>query len=608
MQSNFFLKKHLIALMLLFTACVADAQVSLLPEHMITVEGVTLIRDSKNADKWYYVPEKPFLLEKTPGKKDDPRPVFQLVTYQAKNDTATYDGGVLQFCVTLNMPEETRKKVEKALKERSNNKNAVSLTILPFHKAEAFLFDGSGKITADGSQAPGFSPAYITGALPFQLKMDRFDADLYSTLVDKKGSGVGVLMNLTFEGLLPPGGFKATINWDQTYESMKSSSDLRISLGTYFCGIDVGVSKTKIREKLVSEGCLTVESLTSESVDAATLDRYLEPVLQRLQNNLIEKISPPEVIDTDNAAKPDALSKCFFGLRTGIDVKLRELKLIKKGSETFIFNQSVVAERRTSCGAFIGINSYPESVKSKLVSTFFSGAWASAYLLLPVIDTNPELGIKSVVMTAEVVDSDGRQISELSDIARWSSADPFSWKNKDGAETGSLKFPLLSLFKKHNDDLEVIRKEYAFKIDVSIEQNHPSSIRANIIKVRYQTPLFDGNLPLPTAVDIVDNIIIDLSALSFNNDDGIKKLKIVLKKGSKGTRIENVLLAKDKIADRLVYLIEATREGEKAESIIPVLTADIGSKRNLPWVNNDKDLRVIEPSLHFMLFDSDWQQ
>jgi len=607
MQSNFFLKKYLIAFILLFTVCVADAQVSLLPEHMITVEGVTLIRDSKNENKWYYVPEKPFLLEKTPGKKDDPKPVFQLVTYQAKNEAANYDGGVLQFCVTLNMPEETRKKVEKALKEQSNNKDAVSLTILPFHKAEAFLFDGSGKITADGSQAPGFSPAYITGALPFQLKMDRFDADLYSTLVDKKGSGVGVLMNLTFEGLLPPGGFKATINWDQTYESMKSSSDLRVSLGTYFCGIDVGVSKTKIREKLVSEGCLTVESLTSESVDAATIDRYLEPVLQRLQNNLIEKISPPEAIDTENAGSPDSLNKCFFGLRVGIDVKLREFKQIKKGSETFIFNQSVVAERKTSCGAFIGINSYPENVKSKLVSTFFSGSWASAYLLLPVVDTNPELGIKSVTMRAEVVDSEGRQVSELTDIARWSVAEPFSWKNVDGLETGSLKFPLLALFKKHNDDIEVIRKEYAFKIEVAIEQKHPSSLMANIVKVKYQTPLFDGNLPLPSAVDLVDNIIIDLSALSFDDENGIKKLKISLKKGSRGAKIENILLAKNRV-DKLVYLIEAAREGEKAEPIIPVLTADIGSKRNLPWINNGKDLREIEPALNFMLFDSDWQQ
>ncbi|HNS08188.1 MAG TPA: hypothetical protein PKN29_00745, partial [Candidatus Ozemobacteraceae bacterium] len=65
--------------------------------------------------------------------------------------------------------------------------------------------------------------------------------------------------------------------------------------------------------------------------------------------------------------------------------------------------------------------------------------------------------------------------------------------------------------------------------------------------------------------------------------------------------------AKNRV-DKLVYLIEAAREGEKAEPIIPSLTADIGSKRNLPWVHNGKDLREIEPSLNFMLFDSDWQQ
>ncbi len=609
MQSVFRNAKLFFAVLLLLSlSTVVVAQVSLLPEHSITIDGVTLIRDSHNPGKWYYVPEKPVLQERSPENKDDPRPVFQLVTYQAKKDSEIFEGGLLQFAVTLNLPETTRKKIENKLKSHSEaaGSKSISLAPLPFHKAEAFMFDADGKKNAAGTQAPGLSPAYLTGALPFQVKLDRFEADLYKALTNSQGGGVGVLMNLTFEGVLPPAGFRVTIDWDQAYSIFSQSSELKVSLGNYFLGLDVGVSKTKIREELISKGCMTVESLTGESAKPETIDRYLDPVIARMQQALIEKIHPPEKIDVESRSKPDSLSKCFFGVRVGISVDLKDIKQARKGKETFEFNQTAVVERTTSCGAFIGVNKYSEAVKKSLVRVMPLDSWASAFLLLPGVETNPELHIQSVSMTANVVDSKGKEVAGLSDTASWASDNQYSWKNRDGKETGSLQFPLLALFDRHDNKIEQIRREYSFKVDVIIEQAFGPG-KLNTVRVSYLSPMFDGDLPLPAAVDLVDNVIFDVSALTFDDKEGIKKAKIQLKRGSE--KIDYSFPQKNSEERSVVFIVPALKEGEdKSEKLLANLLFDTAGKRGIAWANNGKDLREIEPSLYFMLFDSDWQQ
>ncbi|HMM59270.1 MAG TPA: hypothetical protein PKC25_03970, partial [Candidatus Rifleibacterium sp.] len=162
---------------------------------------------------------------------------------------------------------------------------------------------------------------------------------------------------------------------------------------------------------------------------------------------------------------------------------------------TFEFNQSLVVERTTSCGAFIGVNEYPDAVKKSLVRVMPLDSWASAFLLLPGVETNPELHIQSVSMTANVVDSKGKEVSGLSDTASWASDHLYSWKNRDGKETGSLQFPLLALFDRHDNKIEQIRREYSFKVDVIIEQAFGPG-KLNTVKVSYLSPMFDGDLPL----------------------------------------------------------------------------------------------------------------
>lgn len=602
--------------------CASYGQVSLLPEHTITIDGISdsagnkisynVIRDSKNASKWYYVPVKPRLLERNPSSSADPKPSFQLFTYQSQNNSEFYEGGILQFAVSMAISEKEKKQLVETLKKRPESKNSGVITVapLPYHKAEATLYDAGGNRSAEAPQAPGLAPAFVTGSLPFQLKLNKFGTDLYSALIDKKNSGVGVLMVLSFEGVLPPAGFKITVDWDQTFKHISKSTETKIAIGTFFCGAEISNSKTKIREELISNQCIKVESLTNEVVTDESIDRYLEPVLARIYKELIEKIQPPESIEPEKHSKPDFIQSCFFPLSIGTSVIMKDVNIVKKGTETIEFNQSVIVERKTACGAFIGINSYSEDLKKSLVRVMPLNSWASAFLLLPGVDNSPELHINSVSMTANVVDSKGNPVPTLSDTASWASDYPLAWKNKEGNDASSLKFPLLALFDKHKNNIEAIRKEYQFKVDVVIEQKLAN---LNTIRTSYLTPLFDGDLPLAAPVDLVDNIIFDASLLNFDSVTGLKKLKILVNRnrtGEKAEKLEFTLPQRGSEERSVVFIVEAEREGKATEKLIPavIFTPAKGARKDIAWAQNGKNLREVDSSLYFLLFDSDWEK
>ncbi|MDD3147574.1 MAG: hypothetical protein PHD82_09745, partial [Candidatus Riflebacteria bacterium] len=173
----------------------------------------------------------------------------------------------------------------------------------------------------------------------------------------------------------------------------------------------------------------------------------------------------------------------------------------------------------------------------------------------------------------------------------------------NGTETGSLKFPLMSLFKEHNNDIEKIRQAYNFKVEVVISQKLNS---LNSLTVYYNSPMFDGKLPLPAAVDLVDNVIFDFSCLTFS-DSGLKKVKVAVKKETSGDKLEFNYSQKNS-EQSVVFIVAAAKEGdEKPEQLIPTVLFEAGKTGRIKWAHNGKDLREIDPSLYFLLFDSDWE-
>jgi hypothetical protein len=524
------------------------------------------------------------------------------MTYQSEKDDQIYEGGVLQFSVSLKLEERRLKDLAKELKSKLRyNSDDVKLVPLPFRLAEATIYDASGKAVTKAPQSPSLAPSYVTGSLPFQAKLDKFGADLYSALIDSNNNGIGVLMLLTFEGILPEAGFKVTVDYKRTWEYFNKDSGICVDVGYWLLGAKVNVDRTRIRENLVQNGCIKVESISGEAVDQSLIDKYLDPIIARIGDQLFDKILPPEEIATEYFDEPELMKKCFFPARVKTRTSLIDIKKVKDIKETIEFNAAVTVERKTSCGTFIGINKYSEAQKKSLISVMPLNNWASAFLILPDVDNNSDLNLVSVNMTANVVDKSGNPISGLSETASWKASSPEAWVNKDGKKTYNLSFPLMSLFDKQDNDMEKIQSEYFFDVGIKINQKLDSFAT---IETGYRTKMFDGDLPLAQPVDLVDNLVFDLSLLDFDSSEGLKKVRIEAQKDS--------LLLKKTLTGRntnktAVFIVPSgsAEKGLKARMFFD--EARRGGDRNIPWKHNDKDLRELNPALYFLLFDSDWQ-
>lgn len=584
----------------------AFGQVSLLPEHRVEIDGISLMRDHNNVNRWYYVIDSPRLLERNPQNQQDPRPAFQFMTYQSLKDDKVFEGGLLQFSVSMRLPEKSKDELLKKLKKqlKVSGKSRIDLAPLPFKLAKANLYDAEGKSLISVPYTPGIVPPYITGALPFQMKLTKFGADLYGALVDSGNTGVGVLIQMTYEAMLPPAGFKVHLDYDQTWKYLSEKSDLRLQIGGWLIGADVGIEKTKIREELEQNRCIRVESLTHEKVSSEMLDKYMDPIIKKICDEVFAAVSVPDSINPELGEGPDMLDNCFLPFKAGIKIELKDYKIVRKITEEHDFSFSTIVEHATACGTFIGINGYPDEVKNKLVSVMPLNGWASAYLVLPEIDDSEELNLVGVTISAAVIDKKGQVVQNLEDIATWNPNAETSWKNTSGNEVYSLKFPLLALFKKHNDEIMVIREEYSFKISVTVKQKLD---KPNVVRIDYTTPLFDGDLPLAEPVELVENLIFDLSLLDFSSPEGLKKMKIVIPSGK--NKLERTITAKSPDSKVVVFMLPGGKS-EKNEEVTAQITFDEArsrGKRNLPWAKNGQNLRKLDPSLYFILFDSDWK-
>jgi hypothetical protein len=148
MQSNFCLVSSigLTLAVLSFIAPSSHAQVSLAADDVIwsvtypdTKESFTIIRDARNVDQWYYVPNKPRLVEKDEGGTKVP--VFSLVKFQYRDPqdaNKLKEGGQLSFETTLGAGSAVEFLRDAVAKYKGVDKNKVRLAALPVKQATAF--------------------------------------------------------------------------------------------------------------------------------------------------------------------------------------------------------------------------------------------------------------------------------------------------------------------------------------------------------------------------------------------------------------------------------------------------------------------------------------
>ena len=589
-------------------------------QYVVTVdtergeETYTIIRDGRIEEQFYYLPIRPMVaVKKKEGKN---MPVFQLMSYQVKDKKDELkQGGILQMSMVMGVPQKTVDKLLKKVKKirlKTYGKRH-RLSPMPIKKAELTLYDMGGDMLDQASPSGGIAPTFGTQHYPFMLKLKDLGADMMKALCTKNG-GLPVLITYTYQGMTPKAGFEVEVNWDACYKHFSTDIELCGTVAKSGISGGLGLDISVLREKFESEGLIKITSLANETVTSQQLDQIMGPVLNLITMELFEQIHAPKSIPPAEAAKlkeeqkkapiaqiiqtaTEAYKKLtgkFFKVGVKVDFALKDAKIVKKGKFTYKFDRQAIVDRTSSFGGLLGIGDYPKATQDKCITTMPAGNWEAAYFVLPTVGDPESLGIDTVdiSVTPQQMNKSGKweQISGQKMIsAGFNKKGNQIWTNRKREEISRFLFPLKSLY-----DSEGFKKENCrFKIDTTIKPETGKSLSVTT----YQA-MFNGDLPIAPPTDLVDTLTIDGSCLTFGREAG-EVFKVIgqIKAGKQSWK---VIIDENKMIQN--FLVPTSEKG------IQLSTLNFVSKKGRlgQWTEIRKNLRDLDPSLYFMLFDYDW--
>jgi hypothetical protein len=505
----------------------ADAQASLAAENIIDQVSVkspgengidvtnkfTVIRDALNAEQWYYVPNEPRVV--LVGTDIGSAPEFTLLRYATRDsqDAQKFNGGgLINFAVTLSAPDGAVEQMKESI--RGTLKSAgkpvpqdIRLSALPFKSASANIYSPKGDQLNSEPLGTGPSALFATQKMVFSVPVTELGSDVYDALVHST-TGIPVAIRFTFTGLTPPAGFTVDVNWDRAYDFYSRNSEFRAHASYYgLFGAGGGYSSTDIREKLVDSKAIKINIIEGEGLTLDKIDAYLQPILKRINDELLEQFKPPPHIDP--AVAPSVSAGGYFA-SASYSVAVKNVSLIKHGTETIDFRYSKHVDRDTVASGFVGIGLFPADVQKKLVVVVDNSTWINAYVPLPPVPKSVDKVNMDIRLTARDRIFDAQNLS-------FNRAD--GWRDEQNHVVDRISFNLLKLRKDLGDEGV---KAARYNIDYTLQAN------GDTMAAKLELPVVENGSISIAPTRLVDTVTIDPGGLPW-------KVLSDEKKGATGT-------------------------------------------------------------------------
>jgi RNA-binding protein YhbY len=614
-----------IAITICFSA-VSYALPSLDPQHWdtLTVDErvgtktnetvITVIQDSAKPLVWYYVPNRPRLAEtvtKIDGKKLV-RPVFQLMTLQTKSAKTKkiYEEGMLQFSLRMDLQPDTASQAKqllfKKLEKDGKAESLEELRLLPLSvsSASVSIYEPSGEWLSSGVQQPAIAPIFSTQAVPFQINLTSLGADAMKALTQKGQGGLGVYYEMHFEGVLPPAKVTVEVDWDQTFSHVSKNTKKKHYWNVLlFAGGTKTSNKQEIAEDLIENKCIKV-TMHGREDELEALQAVLDPIMERINNELVAKMSPPEKVDPAQADNPKSGIGMFYG--GGSSFAMKDKKVTKKGKETITFDRAKIITRATSCGTFVGIGNYDKKVIEEANIVMEPGNWEKAYYTIPAVGNDPKLLSINLNQYVQYKGEEGKLPKfsgcENPQLITWKpgavDGNP-GWVDKHGNPVSNISWPLQALYAEARAKNKDINDYVEYRVEVKITSQGKGALvdEVNLSKI---IPMMAGDKPVTNPMALVDTLTVSCDYLTFaediRNDYGlIKAMYEIKRKSADGKKTIDTyrwnFTAKDYADYKTTHSWYIPKEG--AFQYIPKVTF-MPSKpvgvRKAEWEYNGKDL------------------
>lgn len=441
-----------VAIFLIFNSPSAQAQASLAAENIIpqvdvkqgTVAGpitthYTVVRDARNENQWYYVPTEPRLVEIS--KPNGIEPEFSLLRYASRdpNNVLIFNGGgIVEFAVSLAAPDEVlpqlRTQIEALLKKNGKSTDGILIGALPFKSAEALIYSPAGELLGSTPLGTGIAPTFVTQKMVFSIPLTALGTDVYQALTTGN-TGIPVAIRFKYNGLTPAVGFSVDVDWHQAYDYYSKNEEFRAQASYYgLFGASAAYSSQTIREKLEQAKAIKINVTEGEGFDITQIDKYLQPILKRINDEILQDFQPPPKIDP--AVAPATGGGGGWFASGSYSVAVKNVSIVKQSTETIDFNYSKVIERETVASGLIGISQYKPEVQKHLITVVDSTIWEESILPLPPVPSSVDKLNMNIRLVSGVKGYDNQNYS-------WSKT--VGWQDSKSKNIDRVGFSLLQI-------------------------------------------------------------------------------------------------------------------------------------------------------------------
>jgi hypothetical protein len=619
---------------LLAGAEIGLAQADLTSIERITVkvdgneEAITIIQDYSQKKQWYYVPNRPRLVEQRLRGKT--MPVFNLVRYQFRKGQTFDVGGIMQFAINFALPGSAINKIKAHIAGKMTTAaeavtaNDINVVSLPVNDARFYLYSPGGeKMMTSDTPTEGLAPTFASQNIPFSLSLTENGAEVFDTIVTDTLGGVPVIVVMEFTGLTAPAGFRCEVNWDVTYRRLQHDVKLSAALsGVPYVTPGVSGGYSNLRARLEKLGCIKLEVIEGSDFNLEDADRYLQPILTIMAREMLENPSAPSSIpkpvvtkknpfvDVVKAIQPSAQNAAagspgaasggagLPSVSVNLSYTMKDEKLVRTGRQIYDMNVRRAMNQTTVCGGFIGIGQYSEAIQKELVLVA-PDTWEKAYLSLPRISSDDDMNIEEVTLTAGL--NDGKKNYDQQ-VAKWTPEKGWTGLGAKGDDEEMRRFAFATMALKAT--LGEKWKDAFFKLDSTISYKPPLLTRPLTYQGSKTVDLFSGNAPVSSPLDMAELWLFDASYLLFEADDPSSTLKrvdirVTSDKLRGGVR---VFVDPDRNDVRMLPVL-IDRDAEYVKATISFLTTD---RKTIRWEFNGKNLKGIPDYQGGMVFLSDW--
>jgi len=481
---------------------------------------VTLVRDEREEDQWYYVPSSPVLVTTRVGNKAVPQ--FTLVGYDYRDPTnaaTVLRAGLLNFSARLSLPPEAlaamRAAAQRSVAQRKGQPVAEKMRIaaLPINSATVAVYSSDNKLvgTAEGT---GTAPTFASQTMAFSIPLTQLGVAVFDALV-KSPTGVRTAVQFSYNGMTPACGYKVTVNYEaaRDYYSKNEKFAARASYYGLFGG-SVSSETSEIRDRLTQAGALKTDVIASNECKPERLDALMQPVLKRVNDQILEVLKPPAEIAPAQAGTPSTGG--YFG-GVGYSVAVKQVSQLKKLTEVIEFTQRTIVERNTVAQGFIGIGNYSDDVKKQIVLSVDGTINPGTYLAFPQVPRGVDRVDLTVGLQARGQQFAAGQYQYLRSTNAWKDL-------QTGAAPDRISFSLAGIEQAFGKSA---LKDAQFRINKVVSTELDSTAAASL------GPVAEG----PSTVSLQENLLgvrLMPSALTFRQTGGdLNRVSVTAKAGGK---------------------------------------------------------------------------